>query len=130
MGVEMTLFKRGNFTSHSGIELPYKIECDALTDDDIECVAEYIASKMDCRFMVQDIAQGSCRLATALEKHERCDAPFVILLVDEVLLTPSSMKMAKDAQPPQVHKDDIIGWVIFARGELPSWIHAVFTMEI
>ena len=126
--VPPTLFKRGKFTSHSGIELPFKIDCDALTDKDIDAVASYIASRMDCRFMVQDIAQGGCRLAAALEKYERCDAPFVILLVDEVLLTPSSMDAAKDAQPPQVHKDDIIGWVIFARCELPSWIHAMFVL--
>ena len=126
----MTLFKRGKFTSHSGIELDFKIECDALTDEDIKCVAEYIASKVDGRFMVQGIPRGGCRLADALEQYEDLQAPFQILIVDDVLTTGASMEKTKADQPPQILKDDIIGWVIFARGKLPDWVHAVFTMEI
>ena len=125
----MTLFKRGKFTSHSGVELDFKIECDALTDEDIECVAEYIASKMNCRFMVQGIPRGGCRLADALKQYEDLQAPFQILIVDDVCTTCTSMEKAKAAQPPQVHPSDVVGWVIFARTTPPDWVHAMFTMN-
>ena len=39
----MNLFQLGKFTSHAGKELNWKIECDALTDADWECLAEMIA---------------------------------------------------------------------------------------
>ena len=121
----MTLFKQGRFTSHSGQELPYKIDCDALTDEDIDCIAFIIASETDFG-IVEGIPEGGCRLVAALEPYEKPDAPFNILIVDDVLTTGASMEAAKATQPPEVHPDDIIGWVIFARTEPPDWVHAVF----
>lgn len=35
----MNLFKNGNFTLHSGAQSNYKIDCDALTDKDLETLA-------------------------------------------------------------------------------------------
>jgi len=123
----MTIFKHGDFISHSGVVLPFKIDCDGLTDEDVECVAEHIASKTDFG-MVQGVPRGGCRLAAALEKRvNNPDAPFNILIVDDVLTTGASMEVAKAAQPPQVHPSDVVGWVVFARGELPSWVRAVFS---
>jgi orotate phosphoribosyltransferase len=126
--VKQTLFKQGEFISHAGLTFPFKIECDALTDEDIECVAEYIAAKMDCRFMVQGISRGGCRLAATLEKYEDTQAPFVILIVDDVLTTSSSMEKAKAEQPPQVCPLDVVGWVIFARTKPPSWANVMFVL--
>lgn len=125
----MTLFKHGKFTSHSGIKLDWKIECDSLTDGDIECIAEYIASKIDFRFMVQGIPRGGCRLAAALEKYADAQAPFSVLIVDDVCTSGASLEKAKAAQPVQVHPSDVVGWCIFARDKLPDWCHAMFRME-
>ena len=124
----MTLFEKGAFTSHSGHELPYKIDCDALTDDDIGCIAFIIASETSFG-IVEGIPEGGRRLAAALERYAKPDAPFNILVVDDVLTTGASMEAAKAAQPPQVHPDDVIGWVIFARAEPPEWVNAVFTTK-
>ena len=41
----MNLFQLGNFVSHAGNELEWKIECDALTDEDIETFAYLISKK-------------------------------------------------------------------------------------
>ena len=41
----MTLFQCKKFTSHSGLKLDFKIDCDYLSDDDIECIAKLIARR-------------------------------------------------------------------------------------
>lgn len=121
----MTLFDSGKFKSHSGKTLPFKIDCDYLNNEDIECIAEYIASK--CSFgMVFGIPSGGDRLTEALEQYIEPDAPFNVLIVDDVLTIGHSMEYEKASMPPQVHPNDIIGWVIFARTEPPKWINAVF----
>ena len=108
--------------------MDFEIDCDALKDDDIGCIAFIIASKTSFG-IVQAVSERSQRLADALEKYAVWEAPFNILLVDTVLVNGTSMNAAKAAQPPQVHPDDVKGFVIFARGELPDWVHAVFRMD-
>ena len=41
----MPLFSNKEFISHSGIKLPFKIDCNFLSDDDIRCLAEIIKNK-------------------------------------------------------------------------------------
>lgn len=123
----MGLFECGEFVSHSGDVLPFKIDCDVLTDEDIDCIAEIIALKVDFG-VVEGISRGGCRLADALEKYAKWDAPFICLVVDDVCTTGSSLEHWKARQSPLIHRDDIVGWVIFARGELPSWANAIFKM--
>ena len=123
----MTLFKHGEFVSHSGLTLPFKIDCDALSNESVECIAEYVASKVDFGF-VEGIPRGGIRLADALEKYAVWEAPFNILIVDDVLTTGTSVERAKADQPPQVHPDDVIGFVIFARTKPPDWVHAMFVL--
>ena len=123
----MTLFKWGKFISHSGIELDFKIECDALTDEDIECIAKYISSKVDFS-MVRGIPCGGCRLATALEKYTIWKEPIKVLIVDDVLTTGTSMEKEKDSLLSQIDSNNIIGFVIFARTTPSDWINAMFTL--
>ena len=106
-------------------ESDFKIDCDSLSDDDIHCIAKYISSKVDFG-VVEGISRGGDRLAMALEQYAEWYAPFNILMVDDVLNTGALMEKRKAGQPPQVHELDVVGWVIFARGKLPSWCHAVF----
>lgn len=121
----MTLLKSGDFISHSRLTLPFKINCDSLSNDDINCIAEYIGSR--CEFGVAlGIKRGGIRLAEALEPYAIQEAPFNVLVVDDVLTTGHSMKQFKANLPKEVHPDDVIGWVIFARIETPQWINYVF----
>lgn len=104
------------------------IDCDELKDDDIGCIAFIIATQTSFG-IVQAVSERSQRLANALEKYVEPDAPFNILLVDYIYTSYIPMEKAKAEQPPQVHPDDVVGWTIFARGELPEWVHAVFRMD-
>ncbi len=123
----MNLFNWGEFKSHSELILPFKIDCDALSREDIECIARIIASQTSFG-IVEGIPEGGCRLAAALEQHITPDAPFNVLLVDDVLTTGTSMEQRKAEMPPQTHPDDVVGWVIFARTEPPKWVNAVFQL--
>ena len=124
-----TLFKKRDWVMHSGGTAHYKIECDALTDEDIETLAFIIASK-SASFgqkgtgiqSVYGIPRGGTRLAHALEHHIDRQGT-VRLIVDDVMTTGRSMEEAK-----QMGKGDF-GVVIFARGACPDWVKPIFQMN-
>lgn len=124
----MNLFQKINFKSHSGKQLDWKIEADALTDDDIECLA-YLISKKYRFYKVIGIPRGGIRLQIALQKYLVKDSDR-ILIVDDVLTTGRSMRDARDeAVLHERHFGDPIdidGVVVFARGRCPSWIKPIF----
>jgi len=121
----MTLFQCKKFTSHSGLELDFKIDCDYLSNDDIRCIAKLIAKKS--RFgHVYGIPRGGTRLAEALEPYSDPHSN-ALLIVDDVLTTGRSMEEAKKYF--ETLKYEVVGWVIFARKMPPEWVNAVFTLN-
>jgi len=118
----MALFQNTEFTGHAGGTLPFKIECDELSDADIETLAKIIARKFSLK-EVQGIPRGGDRLAKALEKY--CSpVGETVLLVDDVLTSGMSMEEAR-----RELGDSVQGVVIFARGTLPDWVEAVFVLS-
>lgn len=117
----MNLFLNSAFTSHAGVRLPFKIECDALTNDDISVIAEIIARHTVFSSVVS-IPRGGDRLARALQEFVQDFGP--VLIVDDVFTTGKSMEDKR-----QEIGGNPIGVVIFARGELPSWVKAVFELS-
>jgi hypothetical protein len=119
----MNLFRFGSFTSHSGQKLDWKIECDAFTQDDWECIAYIIAR----RFVFGDvygIPNGGVPLEKALMKYRIPDSP-TRLVVDDVWTTGNSMLSAM--------KEDDIGVVVFARGPIDQTnldVYALWEMGI
>lgn len=116
----MALFVDSEFTGHAGGKLKFKIECDALSDEDIETIASIIARSYTFR-SVHGIPRGGLRLAKALQKH--CSAEGSVLIVDDVLTSGASMEEAKKKI------GSAIGIVIFARGIRPNWVKAVFELS-
>jgi hypothetical protein len=114
------LFIKKNIKLSSGIESDFKIECDALTEDDIECIAYLFSKKLKFK-AVQGILTGGVRLANAMAKYMEPDPLLPLLICDDVLTTGASMEKIKES-------DNCIGAVIFARGECPSWVTPLFTM--
>src|SRR3989344_3316474 len=117
----MTLFENKSFVSHVGLVLPFKIDCDALSDEDIETLACIVARKFTFN-RVYGIPRGGVRLAHALEKYVSPEGP--LLIVDDVLTTGKSMEEAKK----KYGDENTIGVVIFARGACPPWIQAIFML--
>jgi len=120
----MSMLQCKKFRSHSGIELDFKIDCDYLTDSDVECIARLIAKTTKFGH-VYGIPRGGTRLADALETY-RDRYVNTVLIVDDVLTTGQSMEEARKRF--EVDKNDIIGWVIFARKKSPEWVNAVFIL--
>lgn len=121
------LFQKYAFTSHAGRPLEYKIECDALTDDDWATLAFMTYKKF--RFSsVFGIPRGGLKFAKALHEYTS-DGTGNVLIVDDVLTTGGSMEKAriwyKSTKDPDA---EIIGVVAFARNKPADWIHPIFQM--
>jgi orotate phosphoribosyltransferase len=119
----MNLFVDGEFTAHSGETLPFKIDCDALTDADFATLAAKISRRM-VRFRdVYGIPRGGVRLGLALLRYCTGSPLDPMLIVDDVLTTGRSMEEARKRFGPNT-----IGAVIFARGPCPDWIVPLFAL--
>jgi orotate phosphoribosyltransferase len=123
------LFQQKCFKMHSGGIAQYKIECNALTDEDLNTLAWIVAQKTRQLTWhngsgiksVYGIPYGGVRLADALEKYIDPKGS-LDLIVDDVLTTGKSMELAKEQGKGSV------GVVIFARGPCPSWVKPIFQM--
>jgi hypothetical protein len=121
------LFVAGDFAAHSGGMLPWKIDCDALSDASITAMAKEIASRIHFG-IAQGIPEGGRRLASALRQYEYRNDP-LILLVDDVLTTGGSMEETRAGLlAAGVPPDRVAGVVLFARRTPPPWVRAVFQL--
>lgn len=126
----MELFKEGKFYSHSGLELDYKIECDALTDIDLGTLAGLISSKLTYGKII-GIPTGGNRLANILRSYNYpmlAENPNTILLVDDVMTTGASMEEYRT-----LFKISYIvkGVVIFDRSEKGlQWVTSIFKVNL
>lgn len=115
----MNLLVSGKFKLHSGAESNFKIDCDALTDEDLATIAMLISEKI--KFSdVYGIPRGGIRLANCLARHRTSNS--CLLIVDDVLTTGNSMEETKR----KLGRLDTLGVVIFARSRCPDWIRPVF----
>ena len=116
----MTLFHKQDFVGASGIPLTWKIECDALTDDDWDCIA-YVGSQMLSPFVIAvGVPTGGERLAKAMNKYAT-PTSLSPLVVDDVWTTGKSFNEFKRAFEKTYclfSKQNILGFVAFARGPL------------
>lgn len=125
----MSLFQRGNFTLHSGEESWFKIDCDFLTDEDLDTLALLVAEdyRVGPFFIVEGVPTGGERFARALEKYALSKYATArnprVLIVDDVLTTGGSMERQRAG------RDNVQGVVIFARGVCPDWVVPLFSME-
>ena len=118
------LFVETPFIGHSGGYLPWKIECEALTEEDWACLAKLISKKHAFKEVV-GIPEGGLPLARALEQYRRSDS-HIVLIVDDVLTTGQSMDTEKrriDYLP-----QNIFGIVVFARTTPPPWVRSIFQL--
>lgn len=125
----MNLFQQGNFTLHSGEEVWFKINCDALTNEDLDTLALLVAedSRIGSFAVVEGVPTGGLRFAKALERYALSEYANVqnprVLIVDDVLTTGNSM------EEQRAERDKVQDVVIFAREKSPDWVVPLFSME-
>lgn len=112
------LFRCGHFTLASGAASGFKIDCDALTDEDIECLAALIAERVPAFASVEGVPTGGLRLASALQQYAGGGG---LLIVDDVWTTGASMRRQRGGRDAQ-------GAVIFARAATDPWVTPLFAM--
>lgn len=124
------LFRRGRFRLNNGEESWFKIDCDALSDEDLDTLALLVAedSRVGTFHKVEGVPTGGLRFAKALERYalsKYTDAQNPrVLIVDDVLTTGGSMERQRAG------RDRVQGVVIFARGKCPDWVVPLFQMDI
>ena len=132
---EARLFEYGDFTSHSGNTLKFKLECDAFDTDDWNSIADIIMTYQTEPFRtVEGIPRGGIPLANALRKYATGDPLHQPMIVDDVFTTGKSFIDYLDEH----HSEDLMAWpmkwVVFARKPIHTTsadklgIKALFTM--
>ena len=124
--MKIDLFQTGKFISHAGLPLNWKIECDAISRKEWECLAEIIMEYETRSFSkVIGIPEGGRKLARPLEKYAKPES-FInslgdivhhpILIVDDVYTTGTSFKQQIDKS--KLEFNEWFGWVAFARNPI------------
>lgn len=86
----MSLFQEGEFTGHSGGQLKWKIECDALGVDDWKCLATMILDYEKRPFQAAiGIPRGGVMLGSFLNHYSSQNPKDPYLICDDVLTTVS-----------------------------------------
>jgi hypothetical protein len=101
--MKKSIFQLGKFKAASGNILPWKIECDNLTDDDLDCLAHIAVDIAGPFKSVWGVPRGGVRFAEHLKKFEDPNAKD-LLLVDDVITTGCSISrfIAETMSPDKI----------------------------
>jgi orotate phosphoribosyltransferase len=134
--MKMPLFVPGEFTAASGKTLRTKIECDALTAQDWDGIAELAFPMLPPFAHVNGVPRGGIPFAKAMEKYavpnEKAvdEGVYSILVCEDVITTGGSvekwMNHLRGLYP--AHINDFIIVCAFARGKLPDGYYSVFSL--
>lgn len=122
----MNLFQRGDFTLHSGEKSSFKIDCDALTEEDWSALAGLVRDRVPKFRSVWGVPTGGIRLAAQLIPYATGKWNDPTLIVDDVYTTGASMR---EAHSWVLETENVVGVVVFARNVISEeWVSALFTM--
>mgnify|MGYP000305909674 CR=1 FL=1 len=119
------LFQSIDFKSHSGLDLSWKIECDALQDGEWFTLSKMIMELSPPFSKAVGIPRGGVKLGNLLKQYGTKKKEDPICIVDDVLTTGGSMIEYAETE---FKGEDVIGWTVFARGQMPEWVNALFRM--
>ena len=124
----MDLFQSVNFKSHSGLNLTWKIEMDALSEQDWFTIKKMIMEITPPFREAVGIPRGGVKLGDLLNEHATGKEGDPICIFDDVLTTGGSMEYFLTQYQRNRRPFTAIGWVVFARTQCPPWVKALFQM--
>ena len=128
---ENHLFVEEDFIGHSGGQLHWKIECDAITSPEWKCIARMIMEYEKRPFQAAiGIPRGGVELGRWLNEYSTQNPDDPYLICDDVLTTGGSFDEFVDSyfrnRNPVV---GYFGWCVFARDKpRQDWIQSLFQM--
>lgn len=122
---KLDLFKRGNFALHSGGKSNWIIDCEALTEEELQTLAVMALERIPKFGATVGIPNGGLRFSKVMDKYCTPDET-TLLIVDDVLTTGGSMRLKHEKFLCLGTYTNIIGLVIFARSTPDPWVHAIF----
>ena len=130
VGRHTHLFQSIDFKSHSGLDLSWKIEMDALSDPEWFTIKKMIMELTPPFKEAVGIPQGGIKLGNLLNEHGTGKEEDPICIVDDVLTTGESMEYFLTQYQRNRRPFTAIGWVVFARGQCPGWVTSLFQMPV
>ena len=130
VGRHTHLFQSIDFKSHSGLDLSWKIEMDALSDPEWFTIKKMIMELTPPFKEAVGIPQGGTKLGDLLNEHGTGKEEDPICIVDDVLTTGESMEYFLTQYQRNRRPFTAIGWVVFARGQCPGWVTSLFQMPV
>ena len=124
----MALFQDGDFISHAGLPLGWKLECDALSAEDWRCLAKMIREREHRPwYKAVGIPRGGVQLGEYLNEYSSGNKQDPILIADDVYTTGTSFREFKKNG---YAFDPAIYWCVFARNPIDPEhkVNALFTM--
>ena len=128
VGRHTHLFQSVNFKSHSGLDLSWKIEMDALSDPEWFTIKKMIMEISPPFREAVGIPRGGVKLGDLLNEHATGNEEDPVCIVDDVLTTGGSMEYFVTQYQRNRRQFTAIGWVVFARVQPPNWVQALFQM--
>ena len=124
--MSIDLFQRIDFVSHAGKHLHWKIECDAISEKEWECLA-YMIKEIEGQpwRKAVGIPRGGVPLGNALDKYSTGNIDHPLLIADDVYTTGTSFKEFKEEYYPN---EATLQWCVFAREPTVGKVKALFTM--
>ena len=123
------LFQSVDFVSHSGLDLKWKIECDAISDPEWFTISQMIMEISPPFKEAVGIPRGGTKLGNLLNQYGTGKRKDPICIVDDVLTTGGSMNEFLRKRHWR-NPTDYMGWVVFSRIKPPEWVTALFQMPI
>jgi len=127
------LFQTGNFVSHAGRDIAWKIEMDAISTEEWKCLAKMILEIEHRPFRAATgIPRGGVALGVALNEHATGAPNDPLLIVDDVWTTGTSFTEITEHPDMKdwIGDGEWFGWVIFARIPPTFPVRALFEMAV
>ncbi len=114
----MSLFNYGEYVLHSGSKTDFFIDCDALTDEDWDALAQMTITRFGPFSEVEGVPEGGLKFADACKRYLTKEGG--LLIVDDVLTTGASIHEQRGDREAQ-------GVVVFTRTmRKPDWVTSLF----